>query len=135
VLTQHASKVLSYVPQQYRVVVEPKTLSAEQLLRTDASVPADESIPPARISRRHFFEREELYKLVWTAPVSEAAKKLSVSDVGLAKLCRRAAMPLPGRGYWARVEFWPADRCRAAAACTGRSASTSQDSWTSNIEQ
>jgi hypothetical protein len=27
-----------------------------------------------------------------------------VSDVGLAKLCRRAAVPRPGRGYWARVE-------------------------------
>lgn len=104
VLSQHAIKVLSYVPQQSRVVVEPKTLSADQLLRADASIPAAGSIPPATISRRHFFEREELYKLVWTAPVSEVARKLGVSDVGLAKLCRRATIPLPGRGYWARVE-------------------------------
>jgi integrase len=104
VLTQHANKVLSCVPQQSRVVVEPKTLSANQLLRTDASAPADGSIPSASIARRHFFEREELYKLVWIAPVSEVARKLGVSDVGLAKLCRRAAVPVPGRGYWARVE-------------------------------
>jgi hypothetical protein len=104
VLTQHANRVLSYVPQQSRIVIESKTLSAEQLLRTDESVPDDTQSPPAAVPRRHFFEREELYNLVWTAPVSEVARRLGVSDVGLAKLCRRAAIPLPGRGYWSRVE-------------------------------
>lgn len=104
VLTQHANKVLSYVPQQSRIAAEPKTLSADQLLRMDASVPDDGSTLPPAIVRRYFFEREELYKLVWTAPISEVARRLGVSDVGLAKLCRRAAIPLPGRGYWARVE-------------------------------
>ncbi len=104
VLTQHANKLLSCVPQQSGVTAEPKALAAIQLLRPDASVPADGPIPPASIPRRLFFEREELYKLVWTIPVSDLARKLGVSDVGVAKLCRRAAIPLPGRGYWARVE-------------------------------
>jgi hypothetical protein len=44
------------------------------------------------------------YRLVWTLPVSEIAARLGVSDVGLAKLCRRAAVPIPGRGYWQRTE-------------------------------
>lgn len=47
--------------------------------------------------------REELYKLVWTAPVTEVASRLGVSDVGLAKLCRRASIPVSGRGCWSRV--------------------------------
>jgi len=47
--------------------------------------------PPSRY--RHYFKREALYELVWTAPVLEVAKRLGVSDVGLAKLCRRAAIP------------------------------------------
>ncbi len=37
-------------------------------------------------------------------PVVRHAFLLGVSDVALAKLCRRAAIPLPGRGYWQRTE-------------------------------
>lgn len=53
----------------------------------------------------HYFKRDALYELVWTAPVVEVASRLGVSDVALAKLCRRAAIPIPGRGYWTRVEW------------------------------
>jgi hypothetical protein len=52
----------------------------------------------------HYFRPEDLYDLVWTSPVSEVAARLGVSDVALAKLCRRAAIPRPGRGYWQRTE-------------------------------
>lgn len=48
--------------------------------------------------------REALYQLVWTAPDAEVAERLGVSDVALAKLCRRAAIPTPGQGYWQRTE-------------------------------
>ena len=34
----------------------------------------------------------------------EIARRLRVSDVALGKLCRRAAIPTPGRGHWSRVE-------------------------------
>jgi site-specific recombinase XerD len=51
-----------------------------------------------------YIDRQELYKLVWTAPVSEIASRFGISDVGLAKVCRRALIPIPGRGYWAKVE-------------------------------
>ena len=76
------------------LMIDPTTLSAESVLRPDA--------PPLR--HRHYFRRESLHEIVWTAPVTEVAKHLGVSDVGLAKLCRRAAIPTPARGYWARVE-------------------------------
>jgi len=49
------------------------------------------------------YERRRLYEQVWSAPVSQVAKQYLVSDVALAKLCRRLDVPVPGRGYWARV--------------------------------
>jgi len=47
--------------------------------------------------------RSELYALVWAVPTSVLAKRLGMSDVGLAKLCRRHDIPVPGRGYWAKL--------------------------------
>src|SRR5690242_8602568 len=51
-----------------------------------------------------FWNRDELYEEVWTTPMQTLAKKYGVSDVGLAKTCRKLFIPLPGRGYWARKE-------------------------------
>lgn len=46
----------------------------------------------------HTFSRQELYELVWSEPKSTLAKRLGISDVGLAKACRRADIPVPGSG-------------------------------------
>lgn len=48
------------------------------------------------------YRRNELYAQVWDAPVSAVARRYGVSDVALAKACRRLGVPLPGRGYWAK---------------------------------
>lgn len=48
------------------------------------------------------FTREELYQLVWSESMIQLAKRFGLSDVGLAKACRRAAIPVPERGYWAK---------------------------------
>ena len=42
--------------------------------------------------------REELYDKVWTEPVRTVARQFGISDVGLAKDCKRLKIPLPGRG-------------------------------------
>lgn len=47
--------------------------------------------------------REDLYELVWSKPMTELAQDFGLSDVALAKRCRELAVPIPGRGYWARV--------------------------------
>jgi hypothetical protein len=47
--------------------------------------------------------RQALYELVWTVPRSRLAVRFGVSDVALAKRCRKLAIPMPGAGYWARV--------------------------------
>src|SRR5580700_1660225 len=48
--------------------------------------------------------REDLYELAWSKPLSSLAQDFGISDVALAKRCRRLGIPLPGRGYWARVD-------------------------------
>ena len=46
--------------------------------------------------------RSDLYKLVWSSPVTKVAQELGISDVGLSKLCARYGIPTPPRGYWAK---------------------------------
>jgi hypothetical protein len=41
----------------------------------------------------------QLYELVWAGPITTLAKSLAVSDVELAKACRRGDIPLAPRGY------------------------------------
>jgi hypothetical protein len=48
--------------------------------------------------------RQQLYELVWLKPITKLAREFGLSDVGLAKICRRHGIPLPERGYWARVD-------------------------------
>ena len=48
--------------------------------------------------------REELYDEVWSKPMMRLARSFGLSDVGLAKLCKRHNIPRPPRGYWAKVE-------------------------------
>ena len=50
------------------------------------------------------FTRKELYKLVWSKPIIQVAKEIGVSDVAVAKRCRRNNIPVPGRGYWRKLE-------------------------------
>lgn len=47
--------------------------------------------------------REQLYTLVWSEPAIKVAKEFGVSGPGLAKACRKHGIPVPERGYWARV--------------------------------
>ena len=46
--------------------------------------------------------REELYNLVWSQPMTKLSKQLGLSDVGLAKICKRLNIPRPEQGHWLR---------------------------------
>jgi hypothetical protein len=39
--------------------------------------------------------RRQLYDLVWTTPIRKLAREFGLSDVGLAKTCRRYDIPRP----------------------------------------
>ena len=47
--------------------------------------------------------RQQLHDLVWSKPVRDVAKDFGLSDVALAKRCRAVHVPIPPRGYWAKV--------------------------------
>jgi hypothetical protein len=55
------------------------------------------------MNQRLKITREELYQKVWKTPMQRLATEFGLSDVGLAKLCKRQQIPVPGRGYWARL--------------------------------
>lgn len=45
----------------------------------------------------------ELYQRIWEKPIQALAKEFGLSDVGLAKICKRHNIPNPERGYWAKL--------------------------------
>lgn len=48
--------------------------------------------------------RDELYEQVWSTPMVRLAKEYGLSDVGLAKVCKKHNIPKPPVGYWAKVQ-------------------------------
>ncbi len=57
---------------------------------------------PIRKSNPIILHRDALYKEVWDTPMRQLAKRYDLSDVGLAKICRKMDIPTPPRGYWAK---------------------------------
>lgn len=49
------------------------------------------------------YDRERIYAEVWAEPVSKIAKRYGISGAAFAERCRALDVPVPGRGYWARV--------------------------------
>ena len=49
-------------------------------------------------------QRVDLYERVWAEPILTIAPRFGISGVYLAKICRSMGIPVPGRGYWARVK-------------------------------
>ena len=54
--------------------------------------------------RRARLTRRELYDLIWSEPIFRLAKRFNLSNVGLAKICKRNNVPRPPRGYWAQKQ-------------------------------
>jgi hypothetical protein len=48
--------------------------------------------------------RDALYEEVWSDPVTVVALRYGLSDVGLIKICKRMSVPVPTRGYWAKLK-------------------------------
>ena len=46
--------------------------------------------------------RSELYEQVWSISMVRLSEQYGLSDVGLAKICKKHNIPRPPRGYWAR---------------------------------
>lgn len=48
--------------------------------------------------------REQLYDLVWSEAMQKLAKQIGISDVAIAKHCRKSDVPVPERGYWNKLQ-------------------------------
>lgn len=49
---------------------------------------------------RFSITKEELQELVWKMPTSKLSEQLGVSDVAIAKRCKKLGIAKPPRGYW-----------------------------------
>jgi hypothetical protein len=47
--------------------------------------------------------RQELYEKMWSRPAIALAKEFGISGRGLGKICGRFEIPVPPRGYWAKL--------------------------------
>ncbi|TGU95023.1 hypothetical protein EN794_025635 [Mesorhizobium sp. M00.F.Ca.ET.151.01.1.1] len=47
--------------------------------------------------------REELYRLVWSEPMTKVAERFEVSGSYLARVCTVLNVPRPERGYWSKL--------------------------------
>lgn len=48
--------------------------------------------------------REELYRLVWSEPMTKVAEQFGVSGSYMARVCTELRVPRPERGYWAKQQ-------------------------------
>jgi len=93
-----------------RNVVEFASRVTANSSNTEEQAPMPSANLPLSRSPLCTFTREALYKLLWSESTRTLSKRFGISDVGLAKACRRANIPTPDRGYWARVAA-ARDRC------------------------
>lgn len=49
--------------------------------------------------------RTALYEQVWTTPMMKLAADYRITGTGLAKVCRKANIPVPPRGYWNKLQY------------------------------
>ena len=92
------------------------TRSREVLKKFGVEVPKPRNAPPpppprsVRIGPRQPNDREinmdrsELFERVWSQPVARLAEEWGISGPGLKKICRRLQVPVPPRGYWAKLK-------------------------------
>ena len=49
--------------------------------------------------------RKQLYDKVWSKPAIAVAKDYGISDVAVAKICKKLDIPKPSLGYWAKKQY------------------------------
>jgi hypothetical protein len=74
-------------------------------------LPSDQPTAAAGASEPR--SRRQLYDLVWSKPMRDAAADVGMSDVGLKKICLRHRVPVPRQGYWNKVNAGQKPKKRA----------------------
>jgi hypothetical protein len=93
-------------PETYRELIRTPTIQKRLLALGLVKKPVSEDEKRrnelTRLMSR--YDRTVLYEQVWSQPVQEVAKSYGISGVRLGKVCRKLQVPVPPRGYWARVQ-------------------------------
>ncbi len=97
------AKMKSHMASQ-EMQLKRKGLSRLAPVRRKAKCTQDNARKNSHISYRLLskYSRETLYHEVWEQPMKVLCAKYGISDVALAKVCRKLLVPIPGRGYWAK---------------------------------
>lgn len=105
-VSRHVLSDLAAIHIDVRAILKlaPLCPAIEAATKYEAELTQDLPLAPDASVLAYYVTREALYRLVWEAPVSEVAARFGISDVGPAKACRRVAIPIPPRGYWAKTE-------------------------------
>lgn len=83
--------------------ISTKVLCKRQLTHKDSGVTLinkDRVLLKSRKVERP--SKEDLEKMIWETSVLEVSQKFGVSDVAIAKWCKKYGIPRPPRGYWAK---------------------------------
>ena len=84
-------------------LVEKDTVASIENTLEDEE-PEDDKVPLQRYVDQQQALREEMYQKVWEKPVTEVAKDYSTSDNVIRRRCKNLNVPLPERGYWAKLK-------------------------------
>lgn len=61
-------------------------------------------MPWQKDGKHNVYERNKLYEEVWTNPVVQVAEQYGVSNTAIKKICKALNVPVPPRGYWAKLK-------------------------------
>lgn len=90
---------------------------------------------PIRKSNPITLHRDALSREVWETPMHQLAKRYDISDVGLAKICRKMDIPTPPRGYWAKhVNGQPVEKAPLPPLLENRHAQINYDKSMQELE-
>lgn len=106
--TQTQEKMIE-APPAVKQPEEPKLpkVEEENTEISDTSFPEDDKVPLEVYikspSATGIHNRDILYAEVWDNPPSVVAKKYGTTDWSIRSMCKRMDVPLPDRGYWAKL--------------------------------
>ena len=91
----------------YKTTISLNTLAINELIKTQDQISEineeNKPVVSQNSSEPNRYERNKLYNEVWTEPCTKVAAKYGVSDVMIHKICKSLEIPVPPRGYWAKI--------------------------------